>query len=83
MEHHKEKTKKLNYRIEEWHTSTTYDIFCNQYTYTTVCLLLETWHRTDRCIAVCGKWIFYSNFEVAFTLTQDCLNYTCCVNDTD
>ena len=41
------------------------------------------WHRTDNFIAVCGKWIFDSNFEVAFPLTQYCLNFTCRVNDTD
>ena len=46
-------------------------------------LLLDTRHWTDNCIAVCGKWIFYSNFEVSFTLTQDCLNYICRGNDTD
>ena len=48
-----------------------------------MCLLLDTCHRTDNCITVCGKWIFDSNFEVAFTLTQYCLNYTCRGNDTD
>ena len=41
------------------------------------------WHRTDHCIIVCGKWILDSNFEVAFPLTQDYLNYTRRVNDTD
>ena len=82
--HHREKNeKRLNYCIEEWHTSTPYDLFRNQSTYTTVCLLLDTWHRTNNCIAVCGKWIFDSNFEVAFPLEQDCLNYTCRGNDTD
>ena len=60
-----------------------YDIFWNQSTYPTVCLLLETWHRTDHCITVCGKWIFDANFEVAFPLTQDCLNYAFHGNDTD
>ena len=48
-----------------------------------MCLLLDTWHRTDNCITVCGKWIFDSDFEVAFPLTQDCLNYTCHGNDTN
>ena len=48
-----------------------------------MCLLLDTYQRTDRCIVVFGKWIFDSNFEVAFTITQDCLNYTCRGNDTD
>ena len=43
MAHHKEKTKKkLNYCIQEWHTSTPYNIFQNQYNYPTVCLLLDT-----------------------------------------
>ena len=77
------KAKELNYCIEEWHTSTPYDIFRNQYTYPTVCLLLGTWHRTNHCITVYGKWIFDSNFEVAFPQTQDCLNYTCRGNDND
>jgi hypothetical protein len=26
---------------------------------------------------VCDKWIFDSNFEWAFPLTQECLNYIC------
>ena len=82
--HHKEKNEKRpNYRIKEWHASMPYDILRNQYTYPTMCLLLDTWQRTDHCIAVCGKWIFDSNFEVALPLTQDCLDYTCCGNDTD
>ena len=66
MGHHPKKRKKLNYRIEEWNTSTPYDIFRNQYNCTTVCLLLDTWHRTNHYIIFCGKLIFYSNFEVAF-----------------
>ena len=48
-----------------------------------MCLVLDTWYRTNHCIKVCSKWIFDSNFEVDFPLTQDCLNYTCCGNDTD
>ena len=84
MGNHKEKNeKRLNCHFEEWHTSTPYDIFWNQYTYPTVCLILDTWHRTDHCIRVSGKWIFDSNFEVEFLITQDCLNDTCRGNDTD
>ena len=84
MGHHKEKNeKRVNACIEEWHTSMPYYIFWNQSTYSTVCLSLETWHRIDHCIKVCGKWIFDSNFEVAFTLTKGFLNYTCRGNDTD
>ena len=45
--------------------------------------LLDTPHQTNRCITVCGKWIFDSTFEVAFPLKQDCLNYICRGNDTD
>ena len=48
-----------------------------------MCLLLDTSHWNDCCITVCGKCIFDSNFEVAFPLTQDCLNYICRGNDTD
>ena len=47
-----------------------------------MCLLLYTWHRTDHYIKILGKWIFDSNFEVAFPITQDFLNYTCRSNDT-
>ena len=83
MEHHKEKNeKRLNYRIEEWHTYPSYDIFWNRSTYPTVCLLTDTWYRTNHCITVCGKWTFDSNFEVAVPLKQDCLNYNCRGNDT-
>ena len=84
MGHHKGKNEnRLNYRIEECHTSTPYDIYRNQSTYPTMCLLLDTGHRTDHCITFCGKWIFDSNFEVVFPLTQGFLNYTCHGNDTD
>ena len=60
-----------------------YDIFRNHSTYQAVCMLLDTWHPNNHCIKFCGKWIFYSNFEVAFPLTQDCLNYTFRGDDTD
>ena len=40
-------------------------------------------HRTNHCITVWDKWIFDSNFEVKFPLTQDFLNVICCGNDTD
>ena len=79
----KKKRKRLNYYIEEWNTSTLYDIFRNQSTDPTVCLLPDKWHRTDPCITVCGKWIFDSNFEVTFPLIQDFLNCICRGNDTD
>ena len=39
----REKNEKItNYCIEEWHTSTPYDIFWDKSTYKTVCLLLDT-----------------------------------------
>ena len=79
----KKKRKRLNYCIEELHISTSYDIFRNQSTYPTVCLLLDMWKRTDNCIKVFGKWIFDSNLKVALPLTQDSLNYICRGNDTD
>ena len=82
--HHKEKNeKRLNYHIEEWYTSAPYDIFRDVSYYPTVFLLLDTPHRTDRCITVCGKLIFYSIFEFTFPLTQDCLNYICRGNGTN
>ena len=77
------KRKILNYCIEEWHTSTPYDILRNESTYPTVCLLLDMRHRTDHCITVCGKWMFDSNLKVALPLKQTCLNYICSGNDTD
>ena len=84
MGHHREKTeKRLNYCTEEWHTSTPYDILRNQYNYPTVCLLLDTLHWTDHCIRFCSKYIFDSNLKVALPLTQVCLIYICCFNDTD
>ena len=49
----------------------------------TVCLLLDTAHRTDHCITVCGKWIFDSNLESALPLTKALLNYICYGDDTD
>ena len=58
-----------NYCIEEWHTSTPYDILWNEPTYPTVCLLLDMWHQTDHFITVCGKCIFDSNLKVASPLT--------------
>ena len=83
MGNHKLKNeKRLNYRIEEWHISTPYDISRNQSNYPTVCLLLDMWKRTDHCITVCCIWIFDTNIEVAFPLTQDSFNYICRGNDT-
>ena len=82
--HHKEKNeKRLNSCIEEWHTSTPYDIFWHRSNDPTVYLLLEKTHRTDHCITVCGNCIFDSNFEVTFPITYDFLNYICRGNDTD
>ena len=74
---------RIHYRIQEWHTFTTYDILHNQYTYPTVCLLLDTAHWADNCITVCGKWIFDSNLKVVLKLTRAWLNYICSGNDTD
>ena len=84
MGHHIEKNEKiLYYRIEEWNTSTPYDILRNESAYPTVCFLLDIWHRTDNCIKFCGKWIFDSNFKATLPLTQVFLNYICCGYDTD
>ena len=48
-----------------------------------MCLLLDTAHRTDNYITVCGKWIFDSNLEFSLPLTKALLNYICSGNDTD
>ena len=45
--------------------------------------LLDTAHRIDHFITVCGKWIFDSNLEFALPLTKASLNYICSGNDTD
>ena len=62
--------------------TTKFDILLNHCNYPTVCLLLDTAHRTDNCITVCGKWIFDSNLESALPLTEASLNYICSGNDT-
>ena len=78
MRHLKEKNwKRLNYPIEDWNTSTPHAIFQNHSTYTNVCLLLNMWYHNNNCIIGCSKWIFESNFEVAFPLTKDFLNCIC------
>ena len=48
-----------------------------------MCLLLDTAHRTDHCITVCGRWIFDYNLESALPLAKSSLNYICSGNDTD
>ena len=48
-----------------------------------MCFLLDTAHRTDNFITVCGKWIFDSNLEFALPLTKASLNYICSDNYTD
>ena len=63
--------------------TTTFEILQNHCNYPTVCLLLDTAHRTNHCITVCGKWIFYSNLESTLPLTKDFLNCICSGNDTD
>ena len=60
-----------------------YDILQNHSNYPIVFLLLDTAHRTNHCITVCGKWIFDSNLESALPLTKTSLNYICSGNDTD
>ena len=75
---------KIQYQIQEWEkNTTTYDILQNHCNYPTVCLLLDTAHRTNHCINVCGKWIFDSNLQFALPLTKAWSNYICSGNDTD
>ena len=72
MGHYREKNEiRIHYCIQECQTLTTYDILQNQSNYPTVCLLLDTAHRDDHCITVCGKWIFDSNLKLALTLIRD------------
>ena len=83
-QYREKKEQRIHYRIQEWNTyTTTYDILQNYSNYPTVCLLLDTEHRTYHCITVCGKWIFDSNLEFALPLTKASLIYICSVNDTD
>ena len=62
---------------------TTYNILQNHPNYQTVCLLLDTAHRTDQFITVCGKCIFDSNLGFSLPLTEGSLNYIYSGNDTD
>ena len=84
MGQYREKSEqKIHYRIQEWNTYTTpYDILQNHSNYPTVCLLLDTAHRTNYYITVCGKWIFDSNLESALPLTKASFKYLCSGNDT-
>ena len=54
----------------------------NHSNYPTVCLLLDTAHRTDNCITICGKWIFDYNLEFALPLTKASFNFICSGKDT-
>ena len=61
----------VHYHIQEWNKfTTTYDILQNHSSYPTLCLLLDTAHRTDHCIAVCGRLIFDSNSQFKLPLTS-------------
>ena len=83
-QYREKKEQKIHYKIQEWNTSTTtFDILQNHSNYPTVCLLLDTAHRTDHCITVWGKWIFDSNLESELPLTKASLNYICSGNDID
>ena len=83
-QYREKKEQKINYQIQEWNTSTTtFDKLQNHSNYPTMCLLLDTAHRKDHCITVCGKWIFDYNLESALPLTKSSLNYICSGNDTD
>jgi hypothetical protein len=73
----KKKEMRLNYRVHEWKKSMEFDIFRNVSNYPTVCALIDSSHGTGHCITVCNKWIFDSNFEWAFPLTQESLDYIC------
>ena len=61
----------------------TYDILQNHSNYPTVCLLLDTAHRSDNCITIGGKWIFDYNLEFALPLTKASINFICSGNETD
>ena len=75
---------KIHYQIQGWgENTTTFDILQNHCNYPTVCLLLDTVHRTNHCINFCGRWIFDYNLESALPLTEASLNYICSGNDTD
>ena len=63
--------------------TTTFDILQNHLNYPTVWLLLDTAHRKNHCITVCGKLIFDYNLESELPLTKASLNYICSGNDTD
>ena len=56
---------------------TTYDILQNHSNYPSVCLLIDTAHKTDNVITICGKWIFDYNLEFSLPLTKDSINFIC------
>ena len=64
------KNKKYIIKFRNGKKTTTFDILQNHSNYPTVCLLLDTAHRTDHCITILGKWIFDYNLESALTLTE-------------
>ena len=78
LNHYKQKNeKKLRYTVQNWNESKPFDIFKDISTWPTVCLLLDSAGRAEHCVTVCNKWIFDSNFDYAFPLSEQCLHYIC------
>ena len=71
----------IKFRNEK--NTTAFDILQNYCNDPNVCLVLDTAHRTNHCITVCGKWIFDSNLESALPPTKTSLDYIYSGNDTD
>ena len=46
-----------------------------------MCLLIDTAHKTDNVITICGKWIFDYNLEFALPLTKASINFICSGKD--
>ena len=54
----------------------------NHSNYPTVCLLLDTAHKTDNVTNICGKWIFDYDLEFALPLTKASINFIFSGKDT-
>ena len=69
---------KLSYKLFEEEYG--YDPFLDIYTYPTLIHLKDFLGGIHHCVAVIVKWVFCSNFNFSFPLTQENLDY-CCIND--
>ena len=70
----RKKHKALSVKREDFHT---YDLFTIQQNELVMACLKGADGMEDHCIAVYDRWIFYSNFSKALTLTTELLDLCC------